>query len=60
MVVVTGRLAPEAGAALLRALEAGVEALYGPRRGQPAGAGQEAAEAAEATEAVEVAEDVSA
>src|SRR5579863_5858586 len=46
MVVVTGRLAPEAGAALLCALDAGVEALYGPRRehrehrehtGQPAG-----------------------
>jgi hypothetical protein len=32
MVVVTGRLAPEAGAALLCALDAGVEALYGPRR----------------------------
>jgi hypothetical protein len=31
MVVVTGRLEPEAGAALLRALDAGVEALYGPR-----------------------------
>jgi hypothetical protein len=53
MVVVTGRLAPEAGAALLRALDAGVEALYGPRRGQPSGAGQEA-------EAVEVLEDASA
>jgi hypothetical protein len=37
MVVVTGRLAPEAGAALLRALDAGVEELYGPRRGQPPG-----------------------
>ncbi len=35
MVVVTGRLAPEAGAALLCALDAGVEALYGPRRDQP-------------------------
>ncbi|HVT17910.1 MAG TPA: DUF222 domain-containing protein [Thermoanaerobaculia bacterium] len=44
MVVVTGRLAPEAGAALLRALEAGVEALYGPHRGQPSAAAQEAAE----------------
>ncbi len=33
MVVITGRLAPEAGAALLRALDAGVEKLYGPRRG---------------------------
>src|SRR5258708_9740341 len=44
MVVVTGRLAPEAGAALLRALDAGAEALYGPRSGQPAGAAQEAAE----------------
>jgi hypothetical protein len=39
MVVVTGRLAPEAGAALLRALDAGVEKLYGPRRGQPSGGG---------------------
>src|SRR6266849_1619308 len=48
MVVVTGRLAPEAGAALLRALDAGVEALYGPRRGQPSGAAQEAAEDASA------------
>jgi hypothetical protein len=37
MVVITGRLAPEAGAALLRALDAGVEELYGPRRGQPSG-----------------------
>jgi hypothetical protein len=37
MVVVTGRLAPEAGAALLRALDAGVEELYGPRRGQASG-----------------------
>ncbi len=35
MVVVTGRLAPEAGAALLRALDAGVEKLYGPRASQP-------------------------
>src|ERR1700674_2170540 len=44
MVVVTGRLSPEAGAALLRALDAGVEQLYGPcghRRGQPSGAGNE-------------------
>jgi hypothetical protein len=49
MVVVTGRLAPEAGAALLRVLDAGVEALYGPRRDQPSGAGQEAAEVAENT-----------
>ncbi|HVT15709.1 MAG TPA: DUF222 domain-containing protein [Thermoanaerobaculia bacterium] len=48
MVVVTGRLAPEAGAALLRALDAGVEALYGPRRCRPAGAAQEAAEEASA------------
>jgi Domain of unknown function (DUF222)/HNH endonuclease len=47
MVVVTGRLAPEAGAALMRALDAGVEALYGPRRRQPSGAGQEAAEPAD-------------
>jgi hypothetical protein len=44
MVVVMGRLAPEAGAALLRALDAGVEALYGPPRGQPSGPAQEAAE----------------
>jgi hypothetical protein len=41
MVVVTGRLAPEAGAALLRALDAGVEQLYGPRPGQPSGGGHE-------------------
>jgi hypothetical protein len=41
MVVVTGRLAPEAGAALLRALDAGVEKLYGPRRSQPSGGAQE-------------------
>jgi hypothetical protein len=41
MVVVTGRLAPEAGAALLRALDAGVEELYGPRRGQPSGGAHE-------------------
>jgi hypothetical protein len=41
MVVVTGRLAPEAGAALLRALDAGVEKLYGPRRGQLSGGAQE-------------------
>jgi hypothetical protein len=47
MVVVTGRLAPEAGAALLRALDAGVEALYGPRRGQPSGEVQAAAAPAE-------------
>jgi hypothetical protein len=40
MVVVTARLASEAGAALLRALDAGVEALYGPRRGQPSAATQ--------------------
>jgi hypothetical protein len=33
MVVISGRLAPEAGAALLRALDAGVEALYGPPKG---------------------------
>jgi len=50
MVVVTGRLAPEAGAALMRALDAGVKALYEPRRDQPSGAGREAAEAAEAAE----------
>jgi len=41
MVVVTARLAPEAGAALLRALDAGVEKLYGPRRGQPAAGAQQ-------------------
>jgi hypothetical protein len=41
MMVVTGRLAPEAGAALLRALEAGAEKLYGPRRVQPPGGVQE-------------------
>ncbi|HVR10894.1 MAG TPA: DUF222 domain-containing protein [Thermoanaerobaculia bacterium] len=41
MVVLTGRLAPEAGAALLRALDAGAEALYGPRRGQTPGDAQE-------------------
>jgi hypothetical protein len=41
MVVVTGRLAPEAGAALLRALDAGVEQLYGPRRGQAPGGAPE-------------------
>ncbi|HEY6322569.1 MAG TPA: DUF222 domain-containing protein [Thermoanaerobaculia bacterium] len=44
MVVVKARLAPEAGAALLRALEAGVEALYGPRGGQPFTAAQETAD----------------
>jgi Domain of unknown function (DUF222)/HNH endonuclease len=44
MVVVKARLTQEAGAALLRALDAGVEALYGPRRGQPSGATQEPAE----------------
>ena len=45
MVVVKGRLAPEAGAALLRALEAGVEALYGPLCGQSVGVALEAAPA---------------
>jgi hypothetical protein len=44
MVVVKARLAPEAGAALLHALEAGVEALYGPRGGQPSAAAQETAD----------------
>ncbi len=44
MVVVRGRLAPEAGAVLLRALEAGVEKLYGPRRGEPSGAAPAAAD----------------
>ncbi|HXO27332.1 MAG TPA: DUF222 domain-containing protein, partial [Thermoanaerobaculia bacterium] len=48
MVVVKARLAPEAGAALLRALDAGVEALYGSRRRQPPGAAPEAAEDASA------------
>jgi hypothetical protein len=44
MVVVTGRLAPEAGAALLRALDAGVEALYGAAQAQLPGAAPEATE----------------
>jgi Domain of unknown function (DUF222)/HNH endonuclease len=44
MVVVTGRLAPEAGAALLRALDAGVEKLYGPRTKLPACAARAGAE----------------
>src|ERR1700724_323635 len=44
MVVVKARLAPEAGAALLRALDAGVEALYGPHGGQPSAAAQETAD----------------
>jgi len=65
MMVVRGRLAPEAGAALIRALDAGVEQLYGPwRHGKPAGVGQEGAEAAAKAEAaaaaVEAAEDFSA
>jgi len=64
MVTVRGRLTPEAGAALIRALDAGVEQLYGPwRHSQPAAAGQEGAEAAAAAEAarvVEAAEDSSA
>ena len=47
MVVVTARLAPEAGAALLRALDSGVEKLYGPRRGQPSGGAHEPMEPAE-------------
>jgi hypothetical protein len=38
MVVVRGRLLPETGAVLLRALEAGVETLYGSRRGETSGA----------------------
>jgi Domain of unknown function (DUF222)/HNH endonuclease len=59
MVVVTGRLAPEAGAALLRALDAGVEALYGPRRGQPSGAGPEAAEPAVAAAVAAAPDDAS-
>jgi hypothetical protein len=54
MVVVRARLAPEAGAALLRALEAGVEALYEPRRGQPVGAAPEAAAAVAAAVDVSV------
>jgi hypothetical protein len=41
MVVVSGRLAPEAGAALLRALDAGGEQLYGPHRGQQFGGSNE-------------------
>src|ERR1700688_1083100 len=49
MVVVKGRLAPEAGVALLRALDAGVEALYGPR-GQSVGAAPEAAAAVAAAD----------
>jgi len=53
MVVVRARLAPEAGAALLRALDAGVEALYGPRRAQPAGAAPETAAAAPTAAATE-------
>src|SRR5579864_7219009 len=51
MVVVTGRLAPEAGAALLRALDAGAEALYGLRGGQQPGAAQEPEVVAEETSA---------
>ncbi|HEY6320927.1 MAG TPA: DUF222 domain-containing protein, partial [Thermoanaerobaculia bacterium] len=50
MMVVKGRLAPEAGVALLRALEAGVEALYGPGRGQSVGVAPEAAPAVAATD----------
>ncbi|HEV3073210.1 MAG TPA: DUF222 domain-containing protein, partial [Thermoanaerobaculia bacterium] len=53
MVVVKGRLAPEAGAALRRALEAGVEALYGARRAQPDGAAPEPAAVAKAAAATE-------
>jgi Domain of unknown function (DUF222)/HNH endonuclease len=53
MVVVRARLAPEAGAALLRALDAGVEALYGQRRAQPAGAAPETAAAAPTAAATE-------
>jgi hypothetical protein len=53
MVVVRARLAPEAGAALLRALDAGVEALYGPRRAQAAGAAREPASAAPTAAATE-------
>ncbi len=48
MVVVRGRLAPEAGAVLLRALEAGVEKLYGSRRGGPSGVAPEAVDDASA------------
>jgi hypothetical protein len=59
MVVVAARLAPEAGAALLRALDAGVERLYGLRReresaapaGAPAGQGVGMAAAAGETTA---------
>ncbi|HEY6320617.1 MAG TPA: DUF222 domain-containing protein [Thermoanaerobaculia bacterium] len=59
MVVVRGRLAPEAGAALRRALEAGVEALYGPRSGQPGGAEPEAAAVVEAAAAAAATGEVS-
>jgi hypothetical protein len=48
MVVVRGRLAPEAGAVLLRALEAGVEKLYGQGHGQPSGSAPVAADDASA------------
>jgi hypothetical protein len=44
MLVITGRLEPEAGAALLRALDAGVEQLYGPRRIKAPGAAGAAAD----------------
>ncbi len=50
MVVVKGRLAPEAGVALMRAVDAGVEALYGPRRGQSIGVAPEAAAAVAAAD----------
>ena len=53
MVMVRARLAPEAGAALLRALDAGVEALYRARCDQPAGAAPEAAAAATTLAATE-------
>ena len=50
MLVITARLEPEAGAALLRALDAGVEQLYGPRRIKaPVDAGNTAEATAEKT-----------
>jgi hypothetical protein len=59
MVVVRGRLTPEAGAALRHALEAGVEALYGSRSGQPGGTAPEAAGKAEAAAVTAATEEAS-
>jgi len=59
MVVVRGRLTPEAGAALRHALEAGVEALYGSRSGQPGGTAPEAAVPAEAAAVTAATEEAS-